>query len=134
MSETLIVENLEIGGIFYPNFVIDLAKKKKGGNEGENDKQTWLPLFMLSWHTRINAVYIQLQHQNIHIHIYSSAQKWIYLYKREPRAVFTWIQRNSRCCCNETPSTAGWNQDYFTRASPQSCFQKICHAINALDT
>ena len=42
---------------------------------------------------------------------------------------------NSRCCCNETPSTAGWNQDYFYKHFIQKLFsKKLCHAIYAFDT
>ena len=56
MFENLVIENLEIEGIFYPNFVIDFAKKggkiiEKGGFE--KMKNTWLPLFMLSEGTGI---------------------------------------------------------------------------------
>ena len=31
---------------------------------------------------------------------------------------------NSRCSCNEKPSTAGWNQDYFYPHFIQELFQK----------
>ena len=36
---------------------------------------------------------------------------------------------NGRCCCNETPSTAGQNQDYFYPHFIQKLFSKNCHAI-----
>ena len=51
---------------------------------------------------------------------------------REYKHIF---QSNSRCCCKETPSTAGWNQDYFYPHFIQKWFsKKLCHAIYALDT
>ena len=44
----------------------------------------------------------------------------------------TW---KSRCCCNETPSTAGRNKDHFYPHFIQKLFSKtLCHAIYALDT
>ena len=60
MSESLAIENLEIGGIFYPYFVINLAKKGRGSKTNDkiienvfffsflSEEQTWLSLFMLS--------------------------------------------------------------------------------------
>ena len=44
-------------------------------------------------------------------------------------------QSNNRCCCNETPSTAGRNQDYFYPHFIRKLLsKKLCHAIYALDT
>ena len=34
------------------------------------------------------------------------------------------LEGNSRCCCNNTPSTAGQNQNYFYQTSSKSCFKK----------
>ena len=45
---------------------------------------------------------------------------------------------NSKCCCNETPSTAGWSLDHIPQLQPwsqQACFlRKVCRAIYVLDT
>ena len=44
-------------------------------------------------------------------------------------------QCNSRCCCNETPSTAGRTQEYFYPHFILKLFlKKLCYMIYVLDT